>query len=136
MDPVPAPDLESRHGEELAQVTNGIVQLFSEYYGRGPTRAKSYLLDDTFVVTVLRDTMTTVERTLVDVGHGDQVRSVRLSFQEAMKDSFKGVVEQALGRKVAAYHSQLLADADIGFELFVLEACAQLPPRPRSSAAL
>jgi uncharacterized protein YbcI len=112
---------EDAHGEELAQITNGIVKLFSEYYGRGPTRAKSYLLDDTYVVTVLRDTLTTVERTLAETGHGDQVRSVRLTFQEAMADEFKGVVEQALGRRVAAYHSQLLIGADIGFELFMLD---------------
>lgn len=111
----------ARHGEELAEITNGIVGLFSEYYGRGPTRAKSYLLDDMFVVTVLKDTMTTVERTLAEAGHADQVRNVRLTFQVAMEDAFKGVVEKALGRRVAAYHSQLLVDGDIGFELFVLE---------------
>ena len=119
MDSAPTPDV-TGHGEELAEVTNGIVGLFSEYYGRGPTRAKSYLLDDAYVVTVLRDTLTTVERTLVDTGHGDQVRSVRLTFQEAMSESFRGVVEKALGRRVVAYHSQLLIDADIGFEMFVL----------------
>jgi uncharacterized protein YbcI len=113
-------ELEQRPGEELAEITNGIVGLFTEYYGRGPTRAKTYMLDETYVVTVLRDTMTTVERTLVDNGHEDQIRSVRLTFQEAMADSFKSVVEQALGRPVAAYHSQLRADDDIGFELFVL----------------
>jgi uncharacterized protein YbcI len=112
---------EDAHGEELAEITNGIVQLFSEYYGRGPTRAKSYLLDDTYVVTVLRDTLTTVERTLAETGHGDQVRSVRLTFQEAMADEFKAVVERAMGRRVAAYHSQLLISADLGFELFVLD---------------
>jgi uncharacterized protein YbcI len=114
-------DSEARHGEELAEVTNGIVRLFSEYYGRGPTRAKSYLLDDAYVVTVLRDTLTTVERTLADTGHGDQVRAVRVTFQEAMADTFKAVVEEALHRRVASYHSQLLIDADMGFELFVLE---------------
>ena len=107
-------------GEELAEITNGIVGLFAEYYGRGPTRAKSYLLDGTYVVTVLRDTMTTVERTLANGGHGEQVRTVRLTFQEAMAESFKSVVERAMGRSVSAYHSQLLIDADIGFELFVL----------------
>jgi uncharacterized protein YbcI len=121
VDPLQSGEIDTRHGEELAVVTNGIVGLFAEYYGRGPTRAKSYLLDDTYVVTVLRDTMTTVERTLADVGQGGQVRSVRLTFQEAMADSFKGVVESAFGRRVASYHSQLLIDADIGFELFVLE---------------
>jgi uncharacterized protein YbcI len=112
---------ESAHGEALAEITNGIVRLFSNYYGRGPTRAKSYLLDDIYVVTVLRDTLTTVERTLAETGHGNQVRSVRLTFQEAMAKEFIGVVEAALGRRVAAYHSQLLIDADLGFELFVLE---------------
>jgi uncharacterized protein YbcI len=117
----PTSEAEARQGEALADVTNGIVRLFSEYYGRGPTRAKSYLLDDTYVVTVLRDTLTTVERTLADTGHGDQVRAVRLTFQEAMAETFKAVVEEALGRPVASYHSQLLIDADMGFELFVLE---------------
>ncbi len=118
--------VESPHGEQLAEITNGIVGLFSEFYGRGPTRAKSYLLDDHYLVTVLRDTMTTVEHTLVEAGHADQVRSVRLRFQEAMAESFTAVVEGALGRPVTAYHSQLLVDADIGFELFVLED----PPQP------
>lgn len=121
-----ATHLESPHGEQLAEITNGIVGLFSEYYGRGPTRAKSFLLDDVYLVTVLRDTMTTVERTLVDGGHAAQVRSVRLTFQEAMADAFKGVVESALGRTVVSYHSQLLVDSDIGFEMFVLEE----PPQP------
>ena len=122
VEPTQTSDSESRHGEALAEITNGIVRLFSEYYGRGPTRAKSYLLDDTYIVTVLRDTLTTVERTLADAGHGAQVRSVRLTFQEAMADSFTAVVEEAMGRRVVSYHSQLLIDADMGFELFVLES--------------
>jgi uncharacterized protein YbcI len=121
VDPTQAARPEAPHGEELAEVTNGIVRLFSEYYGRGPTRAKSYLLDDSYVVTVLRDTLTTVERTLAENGHGDQVRNVRLTFQETMSESFKGVVERAMGRRVASYHSQIVIDADLGFELFVLE---------------
>jgi uncharacterized protein YbcI len=112
---------DANHGEELAEITNGIVRLFSEYYGRGPTRAKSYLLDDAYIVTVLRDTLTTVERTLAETGNEEQVRSVRLTFQVAMADTFKAVVEEALGRRVASYHSQLLVDSDMAFELFVLE---------------
>jgi uncharacterized protein YbcI len=121
LDRVRPPDVDNRHGAELADVTNGVVRLFSEYYGRGPTRAKSYMLDDHYLVTVLRDSLTTVERTLIDHGHGERVRNVRLTFQEAMADSFKGVVEEALGRRVVSYHSQLLLDVDIGFEMFVLE---------------
>jgi uncharacterized protein YbcI len=121
VDSAPGSDAEVRPGEDLAEVTNGIVRLFSDYYGRGPTRAKSYLLDGRYLVTVLRDTLTTVERTLAETGNTDLVRRVRLSFQEAMADSFKGVVEQNLGRKVTAYHSQILVDPDVGFEFFLLE---------------
>lgn len=121
MEPTPTSDSVVRQGEQLAAVTNGIVQLFREYYGRGPNKAKSYILDDRIVVCVLEDTMTTVEQTLVNNGHHDMVRQVRLRFQEAMALEFKTVVEKAMGRRVAAYHSQLTMKPDMGFEFFVLE---------------
>jgi uncharacterized protein YbcI len=121
MEGIPTPDSVKRQGEQLAAVTNGIVQLFHEYYGRGPDKAKSYLLDDRIVVCVLENTMTTVEQTLFQHDHGDMVRQVRLTFQGAMAAEFKGVVEAAMGRRVASYHSQLTMDPDMGFEFFVLE---------------
>jgi uncharacterized protein YbcI len=121
VEPVEAPEGHPRLGDDLAEITNGIVRLFSEYYGRGPTRAKSYMLENRYVVTVVRDTLTTVERTLAENGHVDLVRRVRLTFQEAMADSFKGVVEQVLHRRVVAYHSQIVVDPDVGFEFFLLE---------------
>jgi uncharacterized protein YbcI len=121
MERIPISDSAARHGEQLAAVTNGIVQLFREYYGRGPNKAKSYLLDERIVVCVLEDTMTTVEQTLVKCGHQEMVRQVRMTFQGAMADEFKGVVEKAMGRRVAGYHSQLTMEPDMGFEFFVLE---------------
>jgi uncharacterized protein YbcI len=116
-----SPDAQTHLGEQLAGVTNGIVKLFRDYYGRGPNKAKSYILDDRIIVCVLEDTMTKVERTLVGCGHGAKVRDVRLTFQEAMADEFIGVVSEATGRKVATYHSQLTLEPDVGFEFFVLE---------------
>jgi uncharacterized protein YbcI len=121
METMPTTDSVARQGDQLASVTNGIVKLFREYYGRGPNKAKSYLLDDRIVVCVLEDTMTTVEQTLVKNGDNDMVRQVRLRFQEAMALEFKTVVENAMGRRVAAYHSQLTMEPDMGFEFFVLE---------------
>jgi uncharacterized protein YbcI len=108
-------------GEQLAAVTNGIVKLFRDYYGRGPTKAKSYILDDRIVVCVLEDTMTRVEKTLVDNGHGHKVREVRLTFQEAMAHEFKQTVRDAMNREVVAYHSQLTLEPDLGFEFFVMD---------------
>ena len=121
-----APGAEARGGigEEIARATNGVVRLFSEYYGRGPTSAKAYLLDERFLVFVLKGTLTSVEQTLVTNGHPDLVRRVRITFQEAMSPAFREVVEEALGRKVIAYHSQYMLEPDIGFEFFALEPAA------------
>jgi uncharacterized protein YbcI len=106
-------------GETLAEVSNSIVGLFSEYYGRGPTRARTYVFDR-YLMTVLEDCLTTVERTLVGAGREDLVRDVRLTFQEAMAPEFTGAVSRITGREVLTYHSQLTFDPDVCFELFVL----------------
>ena len=110
----PAPN-----GEKLAAISNGIVRIFSECYGRGPTKAKTYIFDD-YVLCVLEEILTTVERTLVENGNEHLVRSVRLSFQETVAHRFTGVVSEALGRPVISYHSQVTFHPDTGFEVFVL----------------
>jgi uncharacterized protein YbcI len=109
-----------RGGSELAAVSNGIVQLLRETYGRGPTKAKSYLNDNVLLV-VMEDILTTVERTLLDNGKHALVREVRLEYQAAETERFTGVVEQCLGRRVLTYHSQVTFDPDMAFEIFVLE---------------
>lgn len=107
-------------GEQVAEISNAIVGIFSESYGRGPTKAKTYLFDN-YVLTVLEDILTTVEHTLVEKGHQDLVRAVRLTFQEAVKDRFMQAVADVMGREVVAYHSQVTFDPPLGFEIFVLE---------------
>ena len=106
--------------EQLAAVSNAVVSIFSECYGRGPTKAKSYAFDN-YVVVVLEDLLTTVERTLVNNGESDLVRRVRLTFQEIEADRFKDAVAEAMDRKVLTYHSQIVFDPPMGFEFFVLE---------------
>jgi uncharacterized protein YbcI len=120
--PVPAPDHEPPSlGPLLAEVTNAIVQLHSSHYGKGPTRSKSYLLDDV-LVCVMRDVFTTVERTLVEAGEHDKVRETRLAFQDAMKDRFTEAVEQVVGRRVLGVASQVLVDEDVAIEVFLLDS--------------
>jgi len=120
MDLIRDPEENGRTGKALAALTNGLVHLLSQSYGRGPTKAKSYLLDDSYVVCVLEDTMTTVERILVERGHGDLVRQVRATFQQATADAFRAVAAEALGRRVIAYHSQMTLEPDRTFEFFIL----------------
>lgn len=106
-------------GEQLAAVSNAIVKIFSEAYGRGPTKAKTYAFDD-YVLCVLEDILTTVERTLVERGEEQLVRAVRLRFQEIEAEQFTSAVEELIGRPVIAYHSQVTFHPAVGFEIFVL----------------
>lgn len=111
--------VQDAHGQRMAAVSNAIVGIFSECYGRGPTKAKSYAFDD-YVVCVLEDILTTVERTLVNNGQEDLVRHVRLTFQEIEAQRFRDAVGEVMGRPVLAYHSQVTFDPALGFEIFVL----------------
>jgi uncharacterized protein YbcI len=110
----------SASGETLAQISTGLVQLHSRFYGKGPTKAKTHLVNDT-VISILRGGFTTVERTLIDQGNVDAVYDMRRSFQMAMEEQFTTVVEEATGRKVIAYMSQIHEDPDLAVEIFVLE---------------
>jgi uncharacterized protein YbcI len=107
-------------GEVLASISTGLVRLHSRYYGKGPTKAKTYLVNDT-IVCILRGGFTTVERTLIDDGNVEAVYQIRRSFQQAMEGQFTTVVEGAMDRKVIAYMSQIHQDPDLAVEIFVLE---------------
>jgi uncharacterized protein YbcI len=104
----------------LADVSSGLVQLHHRYYGKGPSKAKTYMVNDT-LVSILEGGFTIVEKTLIDQGNAEAVHDTRLSFHRAMEDEFRGLVEKATGRRVIAYMSQIHHDPDLVVDLFVLE---------------
>jgi uncharacterized protein YbcI len=107
-------------GSLRAALANAMVGLKKQYYGRGPTAAKAWLLDD-YVFVALEGGLTRNEETLLADGKEDQVRAYRLSFQETIGDAAMGAVEELTGRKVLAYHSQIVFGPARTFEIFVLE---------------
>ena len=107
------------HGDVLTAISNGIVALLKEFYGQGPTRAKSYFQDD-LVVCLLRGGFSRVEQTLLEGGRGDAVIHQRMEFQELMRKRFVKVVEDATGRSVIGFMSGNQQDPDIMCEVFVL----------------
>ena len=107
------------HGDILTAISDGIVGLLKEYYGRGPTEAKSYFQDD-LVVCVLRGGFSRVEQTLLDEGRGAAVIQQRMEFQEIMRGRFEEVIERATGRKVIGFMSGNQQDPDMMCEVFIL----------------
>jgi uncharacterized protein YbcI len=118
----------SEYGEMRATLSNALVALMKEYYGKGPTAAKSFI-EDEYVFTVLEGGLTRNEETLLANGQDELVRSYRLSFQQAVRDRFMSAVAEITGRQVLDYHSQIVFDPPRSFELFVLDGPPVSGPR-------
>jgi uncharacterized protein YbcI len=106
-------------GDVLTAISDGLVSLLKEFYGRGPTRAKSYYQDD-LVVCLLRGGFTRVEQTLLEGGRGLAVIQQRVAFQDLMRERFESVIANATGRRVIGFMSGNQQDPDIMCEVFIL----------------
>lgn len=135
MSPLDANPTQKSHGEVLTAVSDGLVALLKEFYGRGPTRAKSYYEDD-LVVCVLRGGFSPVEQTLLQAGRGAAVISQRMEFQEIMRERFASVIEDATGRRVIGFMSGNQQAPDIMCEVFILAPTDLIDPsEPLGQAA-
>jgi uncharacterized protein YbcI len=115
--------VEEQGGNLLARISNEFVTMLKEYWGLGPVQAKSYMMDDLLLI-VMRGGMTTAERTMLDFGQQDLVRSFRQTFENEMTQKLTGKIEKLTGRKVLTYQSQVLFDPFVVVELFVFEEAA------------
>jgi uncharacterized protein YbcI len=107
------------HGDVLTAISDGMVSLLKEFYGRGPSRTKSYFEDD-LVVCLLRGGFSRVEQTLLEGGRGSSVIQQRMDFQDLMRERFVEVIANATGREVIGFMSGNQQDPDIMCEVFIL----------------
>ena len=120
-------------GSARAALANAMVGMKKEYYGRGPTAAKAWILDD-YVFVAMEGGLTRNEETLLADGKEDLVRSYRLSFQETMSETTMRAVEEITGRKVLTYHSQIAFNPTRAFEIFLLEPASGAQTADRGPA--
>jgi uncharacterized protein YbcI len=114
---------ESRAPSLLSQISTEIVRTLKESFGKGPVKAKSYMLDD-FLIVVMRGGVTTAEQTMLDFGHQDLVRQFRQTFENEMTERLVDKIEALTGRKVITYQSQILFDPHIVMEIFFFDRAA------------
>jgi uncharacterized protein YbcI len=103
----------------LAEITNRIVAMMREHYGRGPIKAKTYVLDN-LIVCVLSDGFTAIERTMMAGGEPDRVLDMRRDFQRLMKQRYTQMIEELTNRKVLAFLSQAHVEPDLTIEMFLM----------------
>ena len=104
----------------LSAVSNEMVRLYKEQFGRGPTKTRTDWAGPDVIVVTLEQTFTPAERSLQRMGEHQRLRDLRLLFQYAEVERFCEPVEAATGRKVRAFISGIDTVADIATEMFVL----------------
>jgi uncharacterized protein YbcI len=105
----------------LMQISNEMVRLYKEQFGRGPTKVRTNWAGPDILVTVLEDTLTPAERNLVKLGEHQRLRDLRIFFQYASVREFCQPVERLTGRTVRSFHSSVDTYVDgIAMETFIL----------------
>ena len=108
-------------GKLLAAISNSIVAILREHYGRGPMKAKTYALDDIIVVVMRGSGFTPLEQTIMDSGQPGRVVAMRHDFQNMMTKRFTDTIEELTSRKVIAFLSQAHVDPDLTMEIFFID---------------
>ena len=105
----------------MLEISNAMVRLYKEAFGRGPTKARAHFAGPDTLVVSLEDSMTVVERNLVAMGEHERLREARLFFQSELEPELRRIVEQALGRRTVAFISGIDTRHDVAIEVFTLE---------------
>jgi uncharacterized protein YbcI len=105
----------------LLLVSNEMVRLYKDLFGRGPTRARSGWADRNTLICTLEDSLTPAEKNMAKLGEHQRLRDVRMFFQHASEKEFTDAVERATGRKVRAFVSGIDTHRDVSSEVFYLE---------------
>jgi uncharacterized protein YbcI len=112
---------EERRGLLMVEISNAMVHLYKELFGRGPTKVRTSYAGPDLLVTTLENSLTRIERTMAAAGEQERLRDLRMHFQYLHEDDFVGAVEQTTGRKVRAFVSGMDIERDVASELFYLE---------------
>ena len=105
----------------LTAISNEMVRLYKEQFGRRPTKARTHWAGADTLVVLLEDTLSPAERNLVRMGEHQRLRDTRMFFQYATVKEFCTPVESLTGRTVRAFISGIDTERDgLSTELFVL----------------
>ena len=107
-------------GGKAREISRGIVAIYKDYLGRGPTRAQTTIAGDA-VICLLEASLTKAESTLVEGKRSPAVRGIRREFQEAMREEIKGLVTAVMGRQARALLSDHCPQPDYAIEVVLLQ---------------
>lgn len=116
--------MSEHHPTVTAQISDEMVRIYKDLYGRGPTHSRTHYAGPDIVLCTLENTLTPAERTMADMGELQRVRDIRLFFQHAREADFREAVERVTGRRIRAFVSGIDPEADVSSEVFYLHPLA------------
>src|SRR4051812_35204196 len=123
------PTLDEAHSSVLMEISNTMVRLYKEQFGRGPTMARTHWCGPDIITSVLEHTLTPAERNLVAMNEHERLRDTRMFFQYATVREFCEPIEQITGRTVRAFISGIDTQVDgISIETFILHPEGYIGP--------
>ena len=112
---------DERQGFQLSELSNAMVKIYKEQFGRGPTKAVTSYAGPNVLITSLENSLTPAERRMAEMGEHQRLRDTRMFFQYASVPEFVETVERITGRRVRAFVSGIDTEQDVSSEVFYLE---------------
>ncbi|HET8566210.1 MAG TPA: Na-translocating system protein MpsC family protein [Solirubrobacterales bacterium] len=112
---------ENRPDSHTAAISREVVRVLKGAVGRGPTKARTYLHDDS-VMVLLREGHTKSEETMFEGGGERAVAQGRVDLSEVLREPLIEVIERNLGRKVVGFMSSSQQHPDLLSLVFVLDS--------------
>jgi uncharacterized protein YbcI len=119
--PLPPETAADRRGMQTAELSNAMVRIYKEQFGRGPTKAHTVYATDDLLICTLENSLTPAERSMLALDEHQRVREIRMFFQHAAEKEFVDTVERVSGRCVRGFVSGMDTHQDISTEVFYLE---------------
>jgi uncharacterized protein YbcI len=125
-DPEPAiqaglEDPSAAASDVLREISRSLVQIFKFQFGRGPDGISTRYVGPDVIISIVRNSLTPVERSIRDMGEHQRLRDIRMMFQHATEPKFREIVEEITGRRVVAFTSGIDIMEDVCTEFFQLE---------------
>jgi len=117
---MPATDAPLSGEPLLAAVNDAMVAFHERYHHRKPGTAKTLLLGDDLLISILGGVYTDIEKTMIELQRATVVQETRSAFQIAMQAKFIEAVERLSGRRVLAFISNSHVGPDLEMEIFML----------------
>ncbi|MDT7582223.1 MAG: hypothetical protein QOK35_3503 [Pseudonocardiales bacterium] len=113
-------DPRNPQGRVLRDVSQAMVRLYKEQFGRGPESVQTHFASPDILISILSNSLTPVERNMRDIGEAQRLRDIRMMFQHTTEPQFRAIVETITGRRVIGFMSGMDVNVDESCEVFTL----------------